>query len=287
MSTDPSAWQRYLTDDQDPSVVAAAWHDLSLVLLAGEEISYIAVQRKPGISSVPLSIVLTTQRVILHKMAAPPNPPLIKPHYWREFADITVANGQFGSDLLLQLFDGQRIEIEAIPTNQANRILRMVQEREAVTRAVQPAPPLPAPAPVIAQGSPSVAQHRAEYDNKSQYDRISALIVQGEILYAVLDEKGRGTGFVGITDRRLIFMDQGYIRKKKTLVSLPYSQITAVASEDTGGFVFGTSQLIVIAGSREWDFEFRSNEKAHRAYTLIMWNLLQNERAGLLRGAQV
>jgi hypothetical protein len=82
-------------------------------------------------------------------------------------------------------------------------------------------------------------------------------------------------------------MDQGYIRKKKTLVSLPYSQITAVASEDTGGFVFGTSQLIVIAGSREWDFEFRSNEKAHRAYTLIMWNLLQNERAGLLRGAQV
>lgn len=123
-----------------------------------------------------------------------------------------------------------------------------------------------------------------EYDNKSQMERIAALVLPGEILYAVFDEKGRGTGFVGITDRRLIFMDQGYIRKKKTLVSLPYSKITAIASEDSGGLVFGASALIIIAGSKEWDFEFRSNEKAHRAYHLIMSNLLQNERAGMMRG---
>ena len=56
--------------------------------------------------------------------------------------------------------------------------------------------------------------------------------------------------------------------------------MTAVASEDTGGIVFGTSTLTVIAGSREFDFEFRTNEKAHRAYQLIMWNLLQDEPLG-------
>ena len=290
MSTDTSAWQRFLTDDQDSNTVAAAWHDLVPALVVGEEIIYVAVQRKPGVSPAPLTIVLTNQRVILYKMATPPNPPLIKPHYWREFADIAVVEGQLGSEVHLQLLDGQRIEIEAIPTAQAQQILRTIQEREAAARASQPAPPPPAMPPPLAMpppAAPAPPQHRIEYDNKSQYDRIATLVVQGEILYAVFDEKGRGTGFVGITDRRLIFMDQGYIRKKKTLVSLPYSQITAVASEDTGGFVFGTSQLIVIAGSREWDFEFRSNEKAHRAYSLIMWNLLQNERAGLMRGAQV
>lgn len=127
-------------------------------------------------------------------------------------------------------------------------------------------------------------QPQIEYDNKGQLDRIQALIVPPEILYAVLDEKGRGTGFVGITDRRLIFMDQGIIRKNKTLVSLPYSKMTAVASEDSGGIVFGSSKLIVIAGSREFDFEFRSNEKAHRAYQLIMWNLLQDEKKGMMGG---
>ena len=122
-----------------------------------------------------------------------------------------------------------------------------------------------------------------EYDNRGQLDRIQAMIIEPEILYAVFDLKGGGTGFVGVTDRRLIFMDQGVIRKKRTLLSLPYSKITVVGSEDSGGIIFGTSNLIVLAGSKEFEFEFRSNEKAHRAYQLIMWNLLQHEEAGMLK----
>ncbi len=123
-------------------------------------------------------------------------------------------------------------------------------------------------------------QVHVEYDSKSQMERVAAMLMPDEVLYAVFDLKGAGSGFVGITDRRLIFMDQGVIRKKRTLVSLPYSKITAVASEDTGHIIFGSSTLMVTAGNRDWDFEFRTNEKAHRAYQLIMWNLLQNEREG-------
>lgn len=129
----------------------------------------------------------------------------------------------------------------------------------------------------------SQQQPEVEYDNKGQLDRIMPMLVPPEILYAVFDLKGGGSGFVGITDRRIIFMDQGVIRKKKSIVSLPFSKITAVASEDTGGFIFGNSTLSVIAGSREFDFDFRNNEKAHRAYQLIMWNLLQGEKAGMMK----
>src|SRR4051794_13226633 len=97
---------------------------------------------------------------------------------------------------------------------------------------------------------------QVEFDDKKQYERIAVMVTPPEILYAVFDEKGIGSGFVGITDRRIIFLDQGRIRKNKTIVSLPYSKMTALASEDSGGFVFGTSKLIVIAGQREFDFEF-------------------------------
>lgn len=121
-----------------------------------------------------------------------------------------------------------------------------------------------------------------DYDNKGQAERIASMIMPGETLYAVYDMKGGGTGFVGITDLRLIIMDQGVIRKKKTLVSVPYSRITAVASEDSGGIIFATSSLIVIAGTKEWDFEFRSNDKAHRAYDMMMRNMLQGELRGML-----
>lgn len=123
------------------------------------------------------------------------------------------------------------------------------------------------------------------YDNKDQYQRIVSLVIEGETLYAVYDMKGGGTGFVGITDLRLIFMDESFTRHSKALVTLPFSKITAIGVEDTGRSLnpFGaTSKLNVVAGSREWEFEFRSNDKAHAAYKLIMGNLLQGEHKGLL-----
>ncbi|MCP4429089.1 MAG: PH domain-containing protein [Chloroflexi bacterium] len=123
------------------------------------------------------------------------------------------------------------------------------------------------------------------FDKKDQLQKIQNLIVDGETLYAVYDMKGGGTGFVGITDLRLVFMDQAFIRKKRAVVSLPYTKITVVAAEDSGrailGSLLGSSHLVVRAGNQEWNFEFRSNEKAHAAYALIMRNLLQTEAKGM------
>jgi len=125
-----------------------------------------------------------------------------------------------------------------------------------------------------------------DFDKKDQLERIQSLVIEGEVLYAVYDMKGGGTGFMGITDLRLIFMDESFFRKSKALVTVPFTKITAVGVEDTGRTLnpFGaTSKLFITAETREWEFEFRSNEKAHRAYRLIMSNLLQNERRGLLK----
>jgi hypothetical protein len=72
------------------------------------------------------------------------------------------------------------------------------------------------------------------YDNETQYRQIVAYLLPGETLYAVYDCKGIGTGFVGITDRRLIFYDQGIIAKKRMMVSLPYQNILGVAVADEG-----------------------------------------------------
>ena len=52
------------------------------------------------------------------------------------------------------------------------------------------------------------------YDNETQYRQIVAYLLPGETLYAVYDCKGIGTGFVGITDRRLIILRSGDHRKE-------------------------------------------------------------------------
>lgn len=117
-----------------------------------------------------------------------------------------------------------------------------------------------------------------EFDKQEQVDQVTPWILQDEALHAVFDCKGSGTGFVGITNKRVLFYDKAFLGKRKALTSVPYRQITAVSSIDEGRGLFGTSsELVVKTGSEAFSFEFRGGEKAQRAYALIMGELLQNE----------
>jgi len=111
------------------------------------------------------------------------------------------------------------------------------------------------------------------YDNKAQLDRITPYIITGETLMAVYDCKGAGTGFVGVTDRRVIFYDQGVLVKKKSMVSIPYHQVIAVASADEG-LIFQTSEIILITAAGKFSFEFRGAEKAHWVYRYVLNQIL-------------
>ena len=115
------------------------------------------------------------------------------------------------------------------------------------------------------------------YDNEGQYKRIVAYIIPGETLHAVYDCKGGGTGFVGITDQRLIFYDQGVLFKKKAMVSIPYNQVIGVASADEG-VIFQTSQITLITAAGQFSFEFRGADKAHWAYQFILNQVLNQAR---------
>ena len=116
------------------------------------------------------------------------------------------------------------------------------------------------------------------YDKKDQYDQIVPMILPTERLHAVFDCKGAGTGFIAVTNKRLIFYDKAFMRKRKALVSVPFGQIASVSSVDQGRGWFGTtSELVVKAGVSDFEFEFRGGDKAQKAYTLIMTELLQHE----------
>ncbi len=105
-------------------------------------------------------------------------------------------------------------------------------------------------------------------------ERILGGIVPGEQLFAVYDMKGGGTGFIGLTDRRLIVQDEGVFKKKRSLISIPYSQISMVASLDEGGIMRSTSEMSIhTAGGQSFEFNFRSSDKAERAYRIIISNM--------------
>jgi len=118
-------------------------------------------------------------------------------------------------------------------------------------------------------------------DKKDQLEKIEGVCLPNETIRAVFDLKGGGTGFLGLTDKRIIFYDKAFMKKKKAIVSIPYSRIASVASEDNKGFIirsgFLVSDTLTIEpiGLEPRTFEFRGGDKAHDAHNIIMQYLLE------------
>jgi hypothetical protein len=77
------------------------------------------------------------------------------------------------------------------------------------------------------------------FDRPDQLAKIEAGLLPGEEIEAVFDAKGGGTGFVGITSKRVIFQDNAWVVKSMAIVSIPYSRIHTVAAEDSASFLTG------------------------------------------------
>lgn len=117
-------------------------------------------------------------------------------------------------------------------------------------------------------------------DKKDQLERIEGVCLPNETIRAVFDLKGGGSGFIGLTDKRIIYYDKAFLKKKKAMVSLPYNRIACVASEDNSGlfirsgFLVSDTLTIESIGLEPRTFVFRGGDKAHRAHNIIMEYLL-------------
>lgn len=114
------------------------------------------------------------------------------------------------------------------------------------------------------------------FDKQEQLDKIEAGLLQGEQLIAVYDGIGVGTGFIGLTDRRLILQDNSFAGKKVALISVPYSRVNAVSfvsDKSMFGRFASTSSVAVSAGGRDYEIQFRGDEKAKHAHDVILWNI--------------
>jgi hypothetical protein len=118
-------------------------------------------------------------------------------------------------------------------------------------------------------------QQQVQYDNKGQLDRIVPHIFQGETLVYVFDLKGSGTGFLGVTDKRLIFVDQDFLgRKDSALISVPYARISYCAIQTDAKWIGrDTSSVTVAVTGRTFDFAFNGVQKAHQIFQVINYHI--------------
>ncbi|WP_433834845.1 PH domain-containing protein [Flavobacterium anhuiense] len=136
-------FKKFLNEEQDPKAIEKITSKLTDLLMKGEEVGYIAVQKKPAITVFPDSIVLTNKRIIICK---PKNLGLsmdFTDYTWDDIASTFVKENILGSEFSFGTKTDLAVSIDYIPKIQARKIYTYAKEQlDLLKNPVQTATPI-------------------------------------------------------------------------------------------------------------------------------------------------
>lgn len=121
--------KKILNEDQDPKSIDKITAKLENLLMTNEVIGYIAVQKKPAVTILPDSIVITNKRIILCK---PKNLGLsmdFMDYDWDDIAATFVKEGILGSEFTFSTKSELTHTIDYLPKNQARKLYTFAKEQ--------------------------------------------------------------------------------------------------------------------------------------------------------------
>nr|WP_315234199.1 PH domain-containing protein [uncultured Flavobacterium sp.] len=122
-------FKKFLNEEQDPKAIEKIASKLSDLLMKNEEIGYIAVQKKPAITVLPDSIVMTNKRIII---CQPKNLGLSMnfiDYTWDEIEGTFVKENILGSEFSFTTRTNMEVSIDYIPKIQARKIFTFAKEQ--------------------------------------------------------------------------------------------------------------------------------------------------------------
>lgn len=121
--------KKILNEDQDPKAIEKITAKLENLLMSNEEVGYIAVQKKPAVTILPESIVVTNKRMILCK---PKNLGLSMEfidYDWEDIEASFVKEGILGSDFTFSTKSELTHTVDYLPKNQARKLYTFAKEQ--------------------------------------------------------------------------------------------------------------------------------------------------------------
>jgi hypothetical protein len=111
------------------------------------------------------------------------------------------------------------------------------------------------------------------YDKKEQLEQIESGLLEGEQIVAVYDAIGVGSGFIGLTNRRIIIKDKSFAGNRVALTSIPYSKVSSVSvvsNKNWVGQFFSSGTIAIQCDDKLYEVEFRGSEKTHHVHNVIL-----------------
>jgi hypothetical protein len=122
--------KKFLNEEQDPKAVEKLMIKVNGLLTSGEEVEYIAVQKKPAINLSPDCIALTNKRIIFCR---PKNLGLsmdFQDYTWKDIADCHMKEGIMGATFSIKTTRGVMNMLDYLPKAQARKLYQFGQGKE-------------------------------------------------------------------------------------------------------------------------------------------------------------
>jgi hypothetical protein len=164
--------RRFLSEEQDPKIVEKVSDKLSHLFTTGEELEYIAIQKKPV---SPDCVALTNKRVIFCNFKNLGLSMDFQDFIWKDVADCHMKEGILGAVFSARSTRGIQVSMDYLPKAQARKLYSFAQGKEEEQReyrrqleleaaragsgqvTVNNAPAMPSPAPQAAAQEDPVA----------------------------------------------------------------------------------------------------------------------------------
>lgn len=121
--------ERFLNDEQDPKAVEKVLGKLSDLLVSGEELLYLAVQKKPAVNLLPDCIVVSNKRIFYCEPANFGMTMNFKDISWKSIKEVSFKEEIFGSKFICVPQHGENIITEYIPKVQARKLYQAAYEQ--------------------------------------------------------------------------------------------------------------------------------------------------------------
>jgi hypothetical protein len=126
--------ENFLKDEQDPKAVEKVYLRLVDLLTTGEDILYIAVQKKPLVNLLPDCIALTNKRVLFFQPANLGLSIKFVDFVWKDVVDVYTKEEIIGAIFSVKTTNGAEMGVDYLPKVQARKLYQYAQERKESER---------------------------------------------------------------------------------------------------------------------------------------------------------
>lgn len=121
---------KFLNDQQDPKAVEKVYTRLVDLLTTGEEIIYIATQKKPLVNILPDCVALTNKRVLFFTPANLGLSIKFIDFVWKDVIDVVIKEEIIGAIFTIRTTNGGEMGVDYLPKVQARKLYQYAQQRK-------------------------------------------------------------------------------------------------------------------------------------------------------------